>query len=140
LVDAEVLPLREADAAVVAQERRDGVRQVLREQVPVGVAAVDADRRELQRGARVLVLVGARAHRRVHLVRDERDEAAGDVDGVDVVVVARWSSGESRTCRPRPASAAPCRCGSGRSVRLHREDGLRRVERHVGAVEVGRRT
>ncbi len=39
---AEVLPLREADAPVVAEEGRDGVREVLREEVPVLVAAGDA--------------------------------------------------------------------------------------------------
>ena len=135
----EVLPLREADAAVVAQERRHRVRQVLREVVAVGVAAGDADGRELQRGARVLVLVGARAHRRVHLVGDERDEPTREVDGVDVVVVAVGllvnlvlAVGARRQLH-RVDVVVVVR------VPLHREDRLRGVERHVGAVEVGQR-
>ncbi len=134
---SEMLPLREADAAVITKPGRDGVRQVLREELPVLVPTRDADGRELQRLARVLVLVGPRAHRRVHLIGHEGDGAAGQIDRIDVVPGPRGLLVDLE-------GAVGPRCELHRidvvvvvRVPLHREDGLARVERHVGAVEVG---
>ena len=136
---AEVLPARVAELAVVAHEERDRVREALREEVTVGVAARDGDGRELRDDARVLVLVGAGAHRRIHLVRRERDLLAGKVDRVEVVLRARRQlvdlvlAGRVRRQGHRVDVVVVAR------VLLHREDDRRRVEREVRAVEVRRR-
>ncbi len=97
------------------------------------------DGRELQRLARVLVLVGARAHRRVHLVGHERDRAALDVDRVDVVPGARRLLVDLERAVRAGRQLHGVDVVVVVAVPLHREDRLRRVERHVGPVEVGRR-
>ena len=135
---AEVLPARVADLAVVADPRRDRVREVLRGEAAIGVAAVDGDRRELRDDAAVLVLVGARAHRRVHLVRHERDATAGDVDRVDVVAIAAGLLVDLELAVAALGELRGVDVVAVVRVALHREDDLLRVERDVRAVEVGR--